>query len=147
MYAHAALRILQHDPEIALDSIYTAVVCGEIDEVKRILGERPEAAREPGGARSWEPLLYLCYTRFPHQKSIDNAVSIASLLLDHGANPNAFYMAYDSSYSALVGVAGEGEQDSPRQPQAEALFELLLERGAEPFDIQVLYNCLLYTSD
>ena len=49
-------------------------------------------------------------------------------------------MAGDSSYTALVGVAGEGEQDSPRQPQAEALFQLLLERGAEPFDIQVLYN-------
>ncbi|HEX4567179.1 MAG TPA: ankyrin repeat domain-containing protein, partial [Vicinamibacterales bacterium] len=35
---------------------------------------------------------------------------------------------------------GEGEQDSPRQPYAAALFELLLERGAEPYDIQVLYN-------
>ena len=39
-----------------------------------------------------------------------------------------------------MGVAGEGEQDSPRQPYAQALFQLLLERGAEPFDIQVLYN-------
>ena len=28
----------------------------------------------------------------------------------------------------------------PRQPYAAALFELLLERGAEPFDIQVLYD-------
>jgi hypothetical protein len=33
-----------------------------------------------------------------------------------------------------------GEQDSPRQPYAAALFQLLLERGAKPFDIQVLYN-------
>jgi ankyrin repeat protein len=49
-------------------------------------------------------------------------------------------MAYDSRYTALVGVAGEGDQDSPRQPQAKALFKLLLEYGAEPFDIQVLYN-------
>ena len=49
-------------------------------------------------------------------------------------------MAGDARYSVLVGVAGEGEQDSPRQPYAAALFELLLERGAEPFDIQVLYN-------
>ena len=44
------------------------------------------------------------------------------------------------NYTALVGVAGEGEQDSPRQPYAAELFELLLERGAGPFDIQVLYN-------
>jgi len=49
-------------------------------------------------------------------------------------------MAGDARYSVLAGVAGEGEQDSPRQPYAAALFELLLERGAEPFDIQVLYN-------
>jgi len=40
----------------------------------------------------------------------------------------------------LCGAAGEGEQDSPRQPYAAELFELFLERGAEPFDIQVLYN-------
>jgi ankyrin repeat protein len=49
-------------------------------------------------------------------------------------------MAGDARYTALVGAAGEGEQDSPRQPYAAALFELLLERGAEPYDIQVLYN-------
>jgi ankyrin repeat protein len=49
-------------------------------------------------------------------------------------------MAGDARYTVLVGVAGEGEQDAPRQPYAAALFELLLERGAEPFDIQILYN-------
>lgn len=29
-----------------------------------------------------------------------------------------------------MGAAGEGEQDSPRQPQGKELFELLVERGA-----------------
>jgi ankyrin repeat protein len=67
-------------------------------------------------------------------------VAIAPLLLDHGADANDFYMAGDAKYSALTGVAGEGEQDAPRQPYAKDLFQLLLERGAEPFDIQVLYN-------
>src|SRR5262249_59158211 len=43
-------------------------------------------------------------------------------------------------YSALGGAAGEGEQDSPRQPQGPALYRLLLELGAGPYDIQVLYN-------
>ena len=62
------------------------------------------------------------------------------MLLDRGADPNAFYKAGDANYTALVGVAGEGEQDSPRQPYAAELFQLLLERGARPFDIQVLYN-------
>jgi ankyrin repeat protein len=140
MCDRAASRLLTQNAEIARDSLYTAIVCGDIDEVRRILVDRPEAACEPGGSRGWSPLLYLCYTRFSHQPTIDNAVKIGHLLLDLGANPNDLYMAGDARYSALTGVAGEGEQDSPRQPQAEELFQLLLERGAEPFDIQVLYN-------
>ena len=140
MYDCAAQRILAQHPELARDSLYTAVVCGELEEVERILTERPEAACEPGGSRGWTPLLYLCYTRFSHAPTIANAPAMARALLGRGANPNDFYMAGDVRYTALVGVAGEGEQDSPRQPQGPELFQLLLERGAEPFDIQVLYN-------
>ncbi len=140
MHDRAASRLLAQHPEIARDSIYTAIVCGDIEEVTRILAERPEAAREAGGPRKWTPILYLTYTRFTHQPTIGNALAIARMLLDRGANPNDFYMAGDSRYTALVGAACEGEQDSPRQPYAAALFQLLLERGAEPFDIQVLYN-------
>ena len=136
----AAQRLLAQHPEIARDSLFTAIVCGDVGHVQRLLDERPDAAREPGGARGWPPLLYLCYTRFSHAPAIEHAVAIGRLLLDRGANPNDFYMAGDSHYTALVGAAGEGEQDSPRQPQGQALFRLLLERGAEPFDIQVLYN-------
>jgi ankyrin repeat protein len=136
----AAARLLAQHPEIARDSIYTAVVCGEREEAGRLIAANPEVARSSGGPRGWTPLLYLCYTRFTHQPSIDNAVAIGKLLLDAGANADDFYMAGSARYSALVGAAGEGEQDSPRQPQGAALFELLLERGADPFDIQVLYN-------
>ena len=140
MYDRAAARLLEQHPGIARDSIYTAIVCGELAEVQRLVTARPETAREAGGSRGWTPILYLCYTRFSHPPTIANAVAIGRLLLDHGANPNDFYMAGDARYSALVGVAGEGEQDSPPQPYKRELFQLLLERGAEPFDIQVLYN-------
>jgi ankyrin repeat protein len=140
MHDRAAQRILAENPSIARDSISTAVVCGELEEVERMVAARPAAARERGGSRGWTPILYLAYTRFTHPPTIENALPIARLLLDHGANPNDFYMAGDAAYTVLVGAAGEGEQDSPRQPYAAALFELLLERGAQPFDIQVLYN-------
>jgi ankyrin repeat protein len=140
MYDRAAQRILAQHPDIARHDIYMAVVCGNREEVQRILAANPDAARAAGGLRGWTPLLYLCYARFTHGPTIDNAVDIARVLLDKGANPNDFYMAYDSTYSALVGVAGEGEQDSPRQPYASALYALLLARGAAPYDIQVLYN-------
>lgn len=136
----AAQRILAEHPEIARDNLYTAIVCGEIDEVRRRLAERPALARERGGARSWTPILYSAYTRFTHPKTLANAVGIARILLDQAANPNDFYMAGDAQYSVLTGIAGEGEQDSPRQPYAAQMFDLLLDRGANPFDIQVLYD-------
>ena len=140
MHDRAAQRILAQDPSIAGHDLYTAIVCGDRQSVERILAGRPQVARERGGARGWTPILYLAYTRFTHQPTTANALPIARLLLDHGADPNDFYMAGDAPYTVLVGAAGEGEQDSPRQPYAAQLFELLLERGAEPFAIQVLYN-------
>lgn len=140
LHEAAALRLLHLHPGLAARSLYTAVVCGELAEVERILASHPEAAREPGGPRGWTPLLYLCYARVNRPEAIVNAVAIASLLLDHGADPNAWFPACESRYSALVGVAGEGEQDASRHPAAPELYRLLLERGAGPYDTQVLYN-------
>ncbi len=160
MARHAAMRLLEQHPEIARDSIYTAVVCGEIEEVERILRQRPQAASEKSsatapdradvggeedifkdiGPKGWDPLLYLCFTRLPLAKANDNAAAIARLLLDHGANPNTWFMAGGSRYTPLVGAIGEGEEDRPPHPRRDELARLLLERGAEPYDIQVLYN-------
>jgi hypothetical protein len=113
MQQQAASNLLRLHPDLARHDIYTAVVCGNIDEVKRVVEARPEAARDPGGALKWTPLLYLCYARVPSPPAVDHALEIAKLLLDNGADPNAFYPAGDSKYTALVGVAGEGEQDAP----------------------------------
>jgi len=140
MCNRAAARLLEQDPWIAGENLYTAIVCGNIEVVSRILAERPMAALQRGGSRGWTPILYLAYTRFLHPPTIEHALDIARVLLDRGADSSDFYMAGDSRYSVLTGVASEGEQDAPRQPYAPQLFDLLLERGAEPFDIQVLYN-------
>jgi len=135
----AAAALLRKHPNLARQNLATAIVCGELDDVRRIVDARPEAALHKGGTRRWEPLLYLTYARLP-QVAPANAIPMATLLLDRGASPDAYYMAGDAFYSALVGVAGEGEQDAPPHAQRDALYELLLERGANPFDIQVLYN-------
>jgi hypothetical protein len=102
-----AQRLLAHDPAIARDSIYTAVVCGDIEEVTRILAAQPEVARTRGGSRAWTPILYLAYTRFTHAPTLEHAVSIADLLLDHGADPNDFYMA---GRRALRRAGGRGRR-------------------------------------
>ena len=55
MHDRAAQRLLTQHPEIARDSIYTAIVSGDLPEVERVLAERPAAARESGGPRGWTP--------------------------------------------------------------------------------------------
>jgi ankyrin repeat protein len=160
MARHAAMRILKLHPEIARDSLYTAIVCGETQEVERHLQLDPGVVNQksspssserasPGTSddlfkdlepKSWEPLLYLCFTRLPLDKVDENALTIARLLLDNGADPNVYFMAGDSRYTPLVGVIGEGEEDHPAHPRRDAMARLLLERGAEPYDIQVIYN-------
>jgi ankyrin repeat protein len=160
MARHAAMRFLEQNPSIARHSIYTSVVLGEIEEVERILRDRPQLAnvKRPTagrdrsisgdsydflrdfGSKDWEPLLYLCFTRLPLAKANDNAVTIARLLLDRGADPNAYFMAGDSRYTPLVGAIGEGEEGRPPHPHRDELVRLLLERGAEPYDVQVIYN-------
>lgn len=136
--ARDAARILEREPRIAHANIYTAVVCGELDEVRRILDERPEAVSEIGGPRRWPPILYLCSARLPSGDS----VAMLRLLLDRGADPNAFYLGgnADIHYTALTCVLGRGEEIGPMHPLAREMTALLLERGADPHDGQVLYN-------
>jgi ankyrin repeat protein len=139
---HDAGRILERHPEVARANIFTSVVCGELEDVRRRLDARPEAANEIGGPRSWPPLLYLCAARLPQRGPMEHAAAMARLLLDRGADPNAFYLGgnADIHYTALTFVLGRGEELASMHPQARELVRLLLERGADPHDNQVLYN-------
>jgi len=145
-----AARILRQHPEVGRDSIHTAVLCGDLAEVERILSERPGAASEKGGLRLWEPLLYLCYGRLPIAAASDNAVAIARALLDRGADPKVHFTDGENCFTPLTGAIGEGERPPtavPPHPQAEALALLLLDRGVDPHDLQGLYNSSLWRDD
>ena len=156
-----AMRLLERYPAIARANFYTSVVCGDLDAVRQALAADPTSATRPNGIataertdaggegdlykaafgqKGWEPLSYLAFTRLPLEAVSDRALDIAQVLLDHGADPNIHFMAGGSKYTPLVGAIGEGEEGRPAHPRRNALVGLLLERGAEPYDIQVLYN-------
>ena len=141
-----AQRILQRTPDVALDSLHTAVICGDLPEVERRLAADPSAATARGGPLEWEPLLYLAYGRLPGTS--ENAVAIARLLLDNGADPNAqFDDGWGSPFKPLTGVIGQGEGVHSPHRHASELALLLIERGADPFDTQALYNTSIVWDD
>lgn len=142
-----AARILAKHPEIVRGSIHAAAISGDVDEVKRLLQQESRLASSKGGRRQWEPLLYLAYGRLPLASANDNAVAIATLLLDHGANPNVQMTDGANPFTAVTGVIGCGERTPvmvPPHPRAEELVRLLIERGANAFDTQALYNTSLW---
>ena len=154
-----AMRLLARYPELGHDSFCTEVVCANLGEVERMLARRPLAAsglcetpdpqREEAagddwlkdlGPKGWQPLMYLCSTRLALPSVAENSIAIASLLLDRGADPNVFFMAGSSKYTPLVAAIGEGEESRSPHQRRDDLVRLLLDRGAEPYDIQVIYN-------
>ena len=124
-----------------------ACVCGNLEEVERRLKADAGAGARKSGPLEWEPLLYLAYSRIPGAGEA-NAVAIATRLLDAGADPNAnFNDGWDNPFTVLCGVIGLGEGVKPPHAHDVELAELLLDRGAEPFDTQALYNTSIVGDD
>jgi ankyrin repeat protein len=142
-----AQRLLERHPEIASDSIHTAIAAHDLDAVRGFLSGDTTLADRPSAFDGWTPLLRLAFTRLPNEALSRNAVAIAQLLLDHGAAVNAFWSDGSNHFTALTGVIGGGENGQPAHPQALALARLLIAHGADPLDGQALYNTSLGADD
>ena len=141
-----AARLFAQHPEVASLDLFCAVAAGNLKEVERRLSDDPSAASRTGGPLDWPPLLYLAYLRWPG--GAEASVEIARALLDRGADPNASWNdGWDNPFKVLTGVIGLGEGVQPPHERADQLAELLLERGADPFDTQSLYDTSIVDDD
>jgi ankyrin repeat protein len=144
-FIHAALadfpvaqQMLTAHPKIEQAGFYVDLVLGNAQRIEAVLNEMPALATKPGGPRNWEPLLYVCFSRFssPISPRANGMAAIARLLLRHGADPNTSFISYDwpdhPRLSCLY--AATGLNNNP------ALALVLLEAGANPNDGESLYH-------
>jgi ankyrin repeat protein len=129
-----AEAILAAHPELKRSDIHTAAVLGDAALVRRFLEREPAgvtAKSEPYGA---DPLVYLCLSKYFRLDSArsQNFLEAAKALLDAGADPNSGFWNEGEFETALYGAAGVAHHPE--------LTRLLLERGADPTDIEVVYH-------
>jgi ankyrin repeat protein len=135
-----AEKILRSNPELAAANIFAAAIVGNHEIVGRLVDHDKQLATAKGGPRGWDPLTYLCFSRY---LKIDGArsedfVATATILLDAGADPNSGWFESDDHQpkpeweSVIYGAAGLAHNAD--------LTRLLLERGADPNDAETPYH-------
>ena len=125
-------RLEQKDPEVMrFENAADAIVTGDIPTLRKMLQEHPELVHARSTRHQHAPLLhYIAANGIEgyRQKSPPNAVEVAKLLLDAGAEVDAVSDAYGGGSTALGLVA---TSTPPRIAGVQIpLIDLLLERGA-----------------
>jgi len=144
-----AHEMLRDNPGIAEANIWSAATAGNAAAVKKFLEDDPDLVNHPG-PNGWAPLICACYSRVESIDPAHSTFEVAKVLLDRGADPNAFTMKGNADerldqtarrFTALTGLFGGGSTgmaNQPPHPCWRELAELLLERGADPADEEAL---------
>jgi ankyrin repeat protein len=132
-----AQGMLAEHPELASSDIHTAAVLGDDAAVRRFLAQDRRNATVTSPPYGGDALTYLGLSKYLR---LDPArtpgfVKAAEALLDAGADPNTGFWTtgpHPERETALYGAAGVAHH-------AE-LTRLLLERGADPNDVEAVYH-------
>lgn len=132
-----AEALLSAHPELAGSGIHTAAVLGDDASVRRFLAQDPDSVTATAAPYGGDALNYLGlskYLRLDPARS-DGFLRAATALLDAGADPNTGFWTtgeHPERETALYGAAGVAHH--------AALTRLLLERGADPNDVEAVYH-------
>ncbi|MEM7315971.1 MAG: ankyrin repeat domain-containing protein, partial [Planctomycetota bacterium] len=131
----SACQMLTDKPELGDGNLVTAAITGNTDRVKELLAGEPESAKATFAPRDWTALLYLCFSRFLRDSNEARNTAIlecARLLLDAGADPNAYFMLGEERETALYAACGVVNNAQ--------LAEMLLAAGADVNDGDASYH-------
>ena len=129
-----AEAILTAHPELRSSDIHTAAVLGDADGVRRFLALDPANATVRSEPFGGDALNYLCLSKYLRldPSRTPGFLEAATALLDAGADPNTGFWNEGEFETALYGAAGVAHHPE--------LTKLLLERGADPTDVEVVYH-------
>jgi len=126
--------ILRAHPELASLDICTAAVLGDDAAVRRFLEQDRASVSTKSGPFEADALNYLCLSKYLRLDPSRSAAFLraATALLDAGADPNTGFWNKGEFETALYGAAGVAHH--------EPLTRLLVERGADPNDVEAVYH-------
>ncbi len=134
-----ANAILSQNPGIPGSDIYVSATLGDDTAIKSFIEENPSIATAKGGPRDWDPLTYLCFSRYLKldRERSDGFVRAAKLLLDSGADPNSGWFEKEHQPKPEFEAVLYGASGISHHPE---LTKLLVDRGADPNDGETIYH-------
>jgi ankyrin repeat protein len=130
--------ILEAHPEIANADVFIAAILGDDAAIASFLDADASASTSTGGLYDWDPLSYLCFSRYLRDGAKSEGFTRAArLLLDRGANASTgfFWQEHEpgpSFESVLYGAAAIAKHLE--------VTRALLDHGADPNDGETAYH-------
>ncbi len=129
--------LLATHPELASSCIHIAAILGDDAGVRHFLSVDPTSATAPAPPFGGDALNYLGLSKYLRldRSRTDGFLRAATALLDAGADPNTGFWTkgtHPERETALYGAAGVAHHPE--------MTRLLLERGADPNDKEVVYH-------
>lgn len=129
-----AEQILAAHPELRSADIHIAAILGDDAAVRRFIAEDPGSVNARSAPYDGDALNYLGLSTYLRGDPLrtDGFLRAATALLDAGADPNTGFWLNGERETALYGACGVNHH--------AALTKLLVERGADPRDPEVVYH-------